>query len=72
MRMMSIHLLAEMQFPRVPGANANAFDNNFTYNGPEAGHCATDLIYNLSREYKFEEVLPLTLQEWNYTGTISF
>ena len=28
--------------------------NNFALGGPEAGHCAVDLIYNMSRENLFE------------------
>ena len=33
-------------------------DQNYNYNGPEAGHCAVDLIYNLSRENVYEGGLP--------------
>ena len=33
-------------------------DQNYNYNGPEAGHCAVDLIYNLSRENVYEGCLP--------------
>lgn len=47
-------------------------DNNFSsgnltvneivgYLGPEAGHCAVDLIFNLSKEYKLEGGLPYIL-----------
>ena len=47
-------------------------DNNFTsgnlsvneivgYLGPESGHCAVDLIFNLSKEYKLEGGLPYIL-----------
>ena len=40
----------------LPTANVglNNFENTFNSRGPEAGHCAVDLIYNLSREYKFD------------------
>ena len=40
----------------LPNANVglNNFDNNFALGGPEAGHCAVDLIYNMSRENLFE------------------
>ncbi|MEC8355195.1 MAG: hypothetical protein VXZ37_01125, partial [Verrucomicrobiota bacterium] len=33
-------------------------DQDYNYNGPEAGHCAVDLIYNLSRERVYEGGLP--------------
>lgn len=56
-------------------------DNNFSsgnltvneivgYLGPEAGHCAVDLIFNLSKEYRLEGGLPYILGSDPYRDNV--